>query len=71
MNEVRSVQYRLIRPDGNLLWTCDVPSYMPAPVPPISTSTALGEGNFAVPPWRYEVREQDGTWTLLSERVRP
>lgn len=66
---VTLVEYRLIRPDGNLLWACSGPSYLDV-APPVSTATAQHPEQFVLPPWRYEKREQGGEWALLAETHR-
>lgn len=69
MDDVATVtEYRLIRPDGTLLWTCTAPSYM-IPVPPVSPRQARYPEDYALPPWRYEAREAGAReWTLIGER---
>jgi hypothetical protein len=69
MDEVKFVVYRLVRPDGTLLWNLVVPNYMAPPTPPVSPGTAERPGDYVRPPWRYEAREQGASeWTLLAEK---
>jgi hypothetical protein len=62
---VSVIEYRLVRPDGTLLWTCAATNYVGAPAPPTSLRTAAG-GDWVDPPWRFEAREEAGEWTLLA-----
>ena len=71
---VEILHYRLVRPDGTVLWSVFLPSDLGhIPVPPISPSSSLrgGEyaGAYALPPWRYECAVAGtGEWQLIEER---
>lgn len=62
------VEYRLIRPDGTLLWTCVAPDDVPVPLPPVKPEWAQHPEASCLPPWRYESRAADtAEWTLIGE----
>jgi hypothetical protein len=74
---VRVVQTRVVRPDGNLIYTgttyTGTTSDEMAPRFPIDEAGRLYIDNdtsavAVLPPWLWQVREQDSGWTTVDER---
>jgi len=61
------IDYRLIRPDGAVIWSAiGVTPEGYAPYPPVQWN---GSGDWIYPPWRYEQQLPGGEWELIEERT--
>jgi len=68
------VEYRVIRPDGTVLWQLAAASYMDFTGPPLSLDPGMDRlplgraGDWIGPPWQIQRREFGPEWVTIAER---